>query len=274
LRLCTLGSGSSGNATWIGGKQGSVLIDAGLSAKVIVQKMFSLGLDPAKLDGVFLTHEHQDHWRGVAKLLRDYSLPLFTGQRTYDFLKEKIGQHINFQAVKEGDVFQLSGLAVKSYGLIHDALEPYCYRVSEGDVKVAVVTDLGQLDERIAELVSRVDALVFEANYDKEMLAKSKYPQSLKNRISGGQGHLANDIAARFLAKHLDKQCQIILMAHLSENANTPYKALLSYRQHLLPLLKSNLNLGIAPRHDVSGMLNINTLTPSSQPTISWSNSA
>jgi phosphoribosyl 1,2-cyclic phosphodiesterase len=262
LKLGTLGSGSSGNCTYIAGDQGAVLIDGGLSARVIEERLKTLDLKVEDIKAVFLTHEHQDHWKGLPKLCRDFDLPLYSGQATYDCLADKFDAGLQFHPVHEGDIFQLWGLTIKSYGLLHDAAEPYCYSVAQGDCVVAVVTDLGAVDERVARLVSRVDALVFEANYDRQMLQSSKYPQHLKNRISGGLGHLANDIAASFLAEHLDWRCQLLLMAHLSENANSPQKALMTFREFLLPRLKENLNLGIAPRHESSGLLNLSPLPP------------
>jgi phosphoribosyl 1,2-cyclic phosphodiesterase len=257
MKFCTLGSGSSGNVTWVGNDQEAVLLDVGKSAKAILKGMLIQGLDPQNLKGLFVSHEHSDHYQGAAKLSRDLNIPVYSGRGTYEALEKKWPRDLNFKEVHEGEEFKFGKLLVKAHGLIHDVVEPYCFSVTEEDKTMAVVTDLGSCDERTEALVSRVDALIFEANYDENMLANSPYPQSLKQRISGGEGHLANSISGKFLAEHLDPKCQLLLLAHLSENANSPHMALSTMRHFLLPKLKAGLNMGIAPRYQSSGVVRV-----------------
>ena len=65
MRFCPLCSGSSGNATYIEAGGAKILIDAGLSCKRITELLLRIGVDPHALSAILVTHEHNDHIRGV-----------------------------------------------------------------------------------------------------------------------------------------------------------------------------------------------------------------
>ncbi|MNK88017.1 putative metallo-hydrolase YycJ [compost metagenome] len=66
-----------------------------------------------------------------------------------------------------------------------------------------------------------VDALVLECNHDREMLQNSAYPYSLKRRIGGDFGHLANEVAAAILSQVAHAGLSRVVAAHLSKQNNT-----------------------------------------------------
>ena len=61
MRLAVLGSGSGGNAVVVESRGSAILIDAGLSAKQLCQRLALLEIEPNSLDGILLSHEHSDH---------------------------------------------------------------------------------------------------------------------------------------------------------------------------------------------------------------------
>ena len=68
LRLCVLASGSSGNCIYVESPTTALLIDAGISAREILRRLETAGLDPARLRAICVSHEHTDHVSGVAQL--------------------------------------------------------------------------------------------------------------------------------------------------------------------------------------------------------------
>jgi len=86
MRVVSLGSGSTGNALLVeAGPQGRtrLLIDAGLSMRTIAARLLSVGVAPAQLRAILVTHEHSDHVQGIAMLTKRYALPIVTDPLTY-----------------------------------------------------------------------------------------------------------------------------------------------------------------------------------------------
>jgi phosphoribosyl 1,2-cyclic phosphodiesterase len=65
LSFASLNSGSNGNCYYLGNEQDAILIDAGLSCKETEKRMKQLGLSLKKIKGIFISHEHIDHVKGV-----------------------------------------------------------------------------------------------------------------------------------------------------------------------------------------------------------------
>ena len=68
-KVCQLFSGSSGNSIYIGGRNGGILVDIGVSAKRCAAALRNIGVDPDGIKAVLVTHEHSDHVAGVRVLL-------------------------------------------------------------------------------------------------------------------------------------------------------------------------------------------------------------
>ncbi len=86
MRVVSLGNGSSGNALFVeAGPQGRtrILVDAGLSCRLITERLRIIGVHPSQLQGVLLTHEHSDHVQGLPLLMKRYSFPIVADPRTY-----------------------------------------------------------------------------------------------------------------------------------------------------------------------------------------------
>src|SRR5205085_12638553 len=84
MKFTVLGSGSTGNALLIEAGGTYVLVDAGLSARETVRRLSLVGCDPARLDGVIITHEHGDHAGGLRALLKRLDWPIFISGQTHE----------------------------------------------------------------------------------------------------------------------------------------------------------------------------------------------
>ena len=196
-----------------------LLIDAGISARRITRSLADLGVDAASLDGVFVTHEHSDHIKGLPTLLKQYRLPLFAPPATLRAIGESLAVPEDTFTPLAGDVM-LGSVAVKSFSTLHDAASPVGYAVC-GSEKCALATDLGFLTNDVMAAIEGSDVLILEANHDRELLQSGSYPWRLKQRILSNRGHLSNSAAAWALVR-LKKRPRAVFLAHMSQENNRP----------------------------------------------------
>lgn len=224
IRFASLGSGSSGNALLVESANTRLLIDCGFGQRDTARRLGRLGLEPADLTGILVTHEHADHVGGVFGFARRHRLPVWL---TYGTLVASSGDsaEADCRVIDSHAPFAIGDLEVFPYPVPHDAREPVQYLFSDGDLRLGVLTDAGEATPHMREMLSGCDALVLECNHDAEMLAKSAYPASLKRRIAGRYGHLENQAAAGLLATLDRSRLQHIVAAHLSERNNLPQLA-------------------------------------------------
>lgn len=83
VRFTVLASGSKGNSTIVTGGHTRILVDAGLSCRELMRRMKLAGEDPATLDAILITHEHQDHINGVAVTARKLGIPVYFTEATH-----------------------------------------------------------------------------------------------------------------------------------------------------------------------------------------------
>jgi len=225
VRFASLGSGSEGNALLVEAQSGAtttrVLLDCGFSAKEVERRLNRLGSSAEGLDAILITHEHSDHIGSALTLARKWSIPLFMSWGTARAVgadEADVDLHVLWgdEAVAIGD------LSVLPYTVPHDAREPLQYVFSNGASRLGVLTDVGTSTPHISAVLSGCNALVLECNHDVQMLAGSRYPQSLKARIGGNHGHLNNDAAAEILASLDRSRLRHLVAAHLSQQNNLP----------------------------------------------------
>ena len=236
MRFTLLASGSTGNATLIETARTAVLIDAGLSARALVRRMTDLGFDPARLAALFITHEHTDHVGGLSVLSRQLALPVFIAppaRRQLRFKDRDMSTIPWADPLTAGQPVVIGDLTVTPVAVPHDAAEPFIFTATAAGVKLAVVTDLGYIPAHVAHHLTGCQALVLEANHDRDMLRAGPYPWELKQRISSRVGHLSNEDMARFLREDFDGAAAHIVLAHLSQHNNHPALARLAALQAL-----------------------------------------
>ena len=246
LRFSPLFSGSSGNSTYVGCDDAHILVDAGLSGTRIIQEMKVMGIDPARLSAILVTHEHSDHIKGIGILCRKYDIPVYATQGTWQEMLRKIGSvsERNIRVIEPGQDFFIGSIDVTPFATPHDAAQPVGYTFALGGARLAVATDLGSVREGWVKAVMGCDAVILESNYDPDMLHAGPYPYELKKRISGRHGHLSNDDAGETAVELVRHGTRQIILGHLSKENNFPELALRSTELILR-------QAGIAPYEDV-----------------------
>jgi len=217
-----LASGSKGNCTLIRRGESFILHDAGISCRRIVNGVKELGLEMHNLEGVFISHEHSDHIGGLQQLLKRFDIPVYTKQDTWRQIQSRltIPNH-NLVALTKGSL-TIGNMVVEPFRVSHDAADPIGINVFVGDQKVTVLTDSGEVDDRMLRYLDDTTMLVLEANYDPHMLKFGSYDRFLKERVAGPQGHLSNDATAQALLMMKRPNFMQVILAHRSENNNNP----------------------------------------------------
>lgn len=238
----SLYSGSSGNSMFISSGSARVLIDAGLPGKNIENALKEIGENPAELNGIFVTHEHSDHVKGVGVLSRKYNVPIYANEPTWIAMQKIIGniKENNIKIISESHV-TIKDLDILSFEIPHDAVAPQGYAVYHGNKKVCVATDLGHYSDKVRKNIEDADVVLLESNHDVEMLKFGPYPYPLKRRVLSEVGHLSNEDCGKAIADMIDgtKRKRVIL-GHLSETNNYPE---LAYQTVVTILRERNIDL-------------------------------
>ncbi|WP_456281556.1 MBL fold metallo-hydrolase [Cupriavidus sp. JZ107] len=227
MRFGFLGSGSEGNSLLIEARDGAsvtrVLLDCGFGLRETARRLERLGVTPDGLDAVLVTHEHGDHVGSAYAFAARHGLPVFTTHGTWLATSHLRGaDKADVRVIGADYTFEIGNLQVLPYTVPHDAREPVQFVLSDGDARLGVLTDAGMETPYLVARLAGVDALVLECNHDREMLRNSVYPPSLKRRIGGDFGHLANEVAAAILARVAHSGLGRVVAAHLSQQNNTP----------------------------------------------------
>lgn len=221
LFITSLNSGSNGNSYYVGNESEAVLIDVGISCKETEQRMNRLNLPIERVKAIFISHEHVDHIRGAAQLSKKYFLPVYIKPRAY----KHSGIHLDRAFLHHFNIHEkitIGNLGVTPFDKRHDAQDPVSFVVENKGTKVGVITDIGIVCKTVIHYFKQCHACFLESNYDEQLLHEGTYPQRLKDRISGGKGHISNSQALELFIKHKPKYMSHLLLSHLSKNNNHP----------------------------------------------------
>jgi len=220
-----LASGSRGNAIYIDDGASRILIDAGLSGVEIERRMQSQGLAPEQLDGIVVSHEHTDHIQAVGVLARRFKLPVYISEATRAAAEGQLGRLGTTHRFDCGTAFRIGSIELHPFSISHDASDPAGFTVTANGTRIGIATDLGIATALVKTHLKGCSALVIEANHDRTMLEQGPYPWPLKQRIQSRAGHLSNDDTARLVKEILHDRLTHVILAHLSEQNNTPETA-------------------------------------------------
>lgn len=265
MRLCSIASGSSGNCIYVGSDTTHLLVDVGISGKRTECGLNTLGITGKELDGILITHEHADHISGLGVIARKYGIPVYATAGTINAIREcssigKLDASL-FREVKEDEKLTIKDLTVNPMRISHDAAQPVAYRISYGNKKIGICTDLGVYNDYTVECLKGMDALLLEANHDVKMLQVGPYPYYLKQRILGDKGHLSNENSGRLLSRILHDGLENIILGHLSKENNLPELAYEAVRMEITmgdnPYNANDFRLQVAKRSEVSPVIHI-----------------
>jgi len=226
LTICVLASGSKGNSIYIEEGHTRLLIDAGLSGREISRRLREIQVDPAALSALIVSHEHSDHVRGAGVLARQLGLTVFGTARTLEALAGSFRGDEDLRTFRNDESFRVDGLRVRAFSTSHDAVDPVGFRIRGRHAAVAVATDLGFASHLVRHQFRGADLAILEANHDERMLMEGPYPWELKQRVRSRSGHLSNREAGELLAELAQNGLRRGILAHLSEQNNTPDLAL------------------------------------------------
>lgn len=183
------------------GPGGCLLVDAGLSARELLHRLALVGVDPAELAGVVISHAHSDHCSGLAVLCRRLGLPVYLSAGTRSACRRLLDGHARLHTLVAGSTVSVAGMELTPFATSHDCREPLMFRVDAGGRALAILTDLGEAGPGVIHHLQDLDLLVLEANHDLDRLLAGPYPWPLKQRVRGPKGHLANHQAADLLCQ-------------------------------------------------------------------------
>lgn len=226
MRFKSLGSGSSGNAAvvevaGVGGRKLRLLVDCGFGIKQLEARLVTAGLQLSDIDAVFLTHEHGDHIGCAPTLCARFNIPVWMSRGTYIAIGSPVLEGLLCLA-RDGEAIDLGALQITPFTVPHDAKEPLQLTCTDGNRKIGFLTDLGHATPHVLAHLADCHALLLECNHDTALLAQSKYPAFLKDRVGGLHGHLSNDAAAEIARAVQHPGLQHLVASHLSEQNNRP----------------------------------------------------
>jgi phosphoribosyl 1,2-cyclic phosphodiesterase len=241
MKVTVLGSGSTGNSVLIATEKTRVLVDAGMSAKQLLERVAAVGEDSSKLDGVLITHEHSDHAGGLRVLLKSVNCPVFISEATESsyYGTRQGASNGESEATKRRDVlknrvekiesskdFRIGDIDFEPFCVPHDAADNFGFVAKKEGVRIATLMDFGHITTLIKEKLRGCDAIVVESNHSRDMLKTCPiYSWELKQRILSRTGHLSNEDLSDWLTEDFDGTARHIVLAHLSQRANEPHLA-------------------------------------------------
>lgn len=252
LKFTTLASGSSGNAAVISCGRTHILLDAGISARRITMGLKELGIDPAELTAILVTHDHSDHICGLNVLTKKVKAPIYATAPTCRTIGERApwaGEQL--RPCHAGFLLDLGNVLVESFPTSHDAPGSVGYSLCGGGGRMALCTDLGFVSREVEDAVKGCDLLVCESNHDEDWVRTGPYPYYLKQRVLGDHGHLSNEAGAELALFAIQNGAKEIILAHLSAENNTPAHALRVVGDRLRYAgvdLDREVRLSVAPR--------------------------
>ena len=252
MKVAVLSSGSKGNTTYIESKNSKILIDAGNSSKYIIDKLHEINVDPKEIDAILITHIHSDHIKGLPVLLKHINPCIYltkSSHQALDFIK-------NYKYI-ETDNFNIKDLTINVIKTSHDAPDSLGYIISNEDKSIVYITDTGYINKKYYDLLNNKNIYIMESNHDIEMLNNGSYPFELRQRILSDKGHLSNYDSSKYLCELMGSNTKKIILAHLSEENNTP---LLAYDTLKDRLNKKNISFDdiiIAKQNERTELINV-----------------
>lgn len=219
MRICTIASGSKGNCILVFTENTSVIIDMGISYKEYKKRLSDVGFY-REIDGVLITHMHNDHIKGINQMLKRDNTPIFSHKNLAREVENRFNLYSDDINVFT-DVFSVGDIDIMAMSTPHDTDYSYAFCLTCGDKKITIATDLGHITPKILSCMIDSDMVYIESNYDYDMLLNGSYPQYIIDRIASSHGHLSNEDCANTCVEIAKNKVKKIMLGHISENNNT-----------------------------------------------------
>ncbi len=256
MKISILGSGSSGNSTFVEVNNTKILIDAGFSGKKLKEKLEVIGEDIRDIDALLITHEHGDHILGAGIISRKYNIPIYITRESYDVCQKKIGKIAPTNLNYVEDNFYLEEVLIKPFDVMHDAVRTIGFSIEHDNKKLSLATDIGYITNIVREHFKGANIAVIECNYDYSKLMTCSYPWDLKSRVKSRSGHLCNEEAAKFLTELYHENLEKVYLVHVSNDSNC-YDLAYQTVKNRLEVNNLNVDLEIVRQNTVTPMYQI-----------------
>lgn len=230
VRFFSLTSGSCGNCYYLGTEEGGLLIDAGASLRKLKKGLEENHLSYDSFSAVLVTHEHLDHIHHLGNYCKKIFKPVYSAPgicqalREHTFTRGIVDSFLH--EMPSGSSTEIGPFSVRWFEVPHDARQTVGYAIEVDGLKFVIMTDIGRMTEEAIAYAKEADTLVIESNYDLQMLLKGPYSYELKMRIIKGHGHMSNDECADALRQVWHPGLKHVFLCHLSQNNNTPQRAI------------------------------------------------
>ncbi len=252
--LCvSLQSGSNGNCIFVEAGGVRLVFDAGLGAREAERRLGEAGGTLRGAHALILSHNHSDHVRSAGAFHRLFGLPLFMSQGTHRVVQARLGRTEPVGCFRPGQTLRFGEVAVRTVPTPHDGVGGVAFVVEHDGCRLGILTDLGHVFPALRKVLPTLDAVLIESNYDPDMLERGPYPYELKQRIRGPGGHISNEESADLLCSCTNGRLQWACLAHLSEENNTPKRALAAHKA----VLGKRFPLHVAGRYESTGPLEL-----------------
>jgi len=262
FKFCSLYSGSSGNSLFVQTSNTKILVDAGESAKKIIEALSLIGVEANELDAILVTHEHSDHIKGLGTLSKKYNIPVYANKKTWEFMPEQNAKILdaNKKIFNPSEPFEIGDLKISPFEIPHDAANPCGFNIFHDNKKISIATDIGHMTSNVIHKLEDSSFLLLESNYDPNVLKCSKYPYLLKTRIAGPNGHLPNEEAGKTISYLLHSGLKQVMLGHLSKENNFPELAYKTVVDELIEnkYNENSLHIDIASRANPSSIIDLN----------------
>lgn len=252
MKFEVLSSGSKGNTTFISTIETKILIDCGNTCKYVCEKLKNININPNELDAIFITHTHKDHISGLKVFLHKYNIKVYLTEKMLSDLP-----YVENYELINTDAILIKDMKIEIIKTSHDAPDARGYIINSNNKSVVYITDTGYINNKYHSMLENKDVYIFESNHDVELLNNSSYPFTLRKRILSDKGHLSNHDSSIYLSKFIGNNTKYILLAHLSEENNTP---LLAYNTLIDKLKETNKevnNIIIAKQNEETELITI-----------------
>lgn len=255
MKIIVLNSGSNGNAVYVEAGGTRLLFDAGISGRQAELRLAAYQRDIRDVGALIISHDHSDHVRCMGIYQRKYGIPVHVTPRTCEAALHhcRLGKLHDVRSFEAGDTIEFDHLAVHTVPTPHDGEDGVAFVVDDGSHRVGILTDLGHVFEGLPDVISSLDAVLIESNYDPQMLRDGYYPEFLKERIRGLGGHLSNLEAARLIAEAAGPRLRWLCLAHLSDENNLPQLARDTHQR----IVGDRLPIHVASRYEPTGPFDV-----------------
>ena len=247
IHAYSLYSGSTGNAFLLEANGTCILIDAGKSAKSLCAAIRACGREPKEIAAIFVTHEHSDHIKALPVFLKKHAIPVHLPLACAYKLENEPWAPSLLLPHPPIHTEEINGIRVTSFPTPHDSHGSVGYLIEiptpSGVCRIGYATDIGYVSPAVEEHLMGCDAVVLESNHDPEMLMDGPYPYDLKLRVASKRGHLSNPDSAHFAARLCANGTKAVMLAHLSQENNTPDTA---YSEYLGQLATDRVRISVA----------------------------